>query len=231
MPCQTKEKHESCRSLKAMDEQLTRAADRHFCWFPELGYGYYPVKAGTEPYDKAYWDEYVERGKTAIGRRLNEFRVNLVKAYTSGVVLDVGIGAGTFIETRKAIDPNTITTGYDVNPCGIRWLKSRDLWCDWRNCRTIESVSMWDVLEHLTEPKPLLDKIKRYLFVSLPLFQGSAHAMRSKHYKPQEHCWYFTDTGFRRWIGEYGFKVEEANAGEQRIGREDVMTYVCRRWS
>ena len=53
--------------------------------------------------------------------------------------------------------------------------------------------------------------------------------MQSKHFKPNEHVWYFTDWGLRLWFEEQGFDCLETNYDETNIGREGINSYVFRR--
>ncbi|MXF29030.1 hypothetical protein FQ043_24860, partial [Escherichia coli] len=76
------------------------------------------------PYDAAYFARYQQMAATPMGQALTRARIQLVARHWSGPVLDVGIGAGQFVEARPQ------TQGYDVNPAGIAWLKQRGAWRD-----------------------------------------------------------------------------------------------------
>lgn len=199
-------------------------------WFPEIGIGYYPVRAGLTPYDDEYFNRYARQADTDLGRALMKVRVSLVGSHWGGKLVDVGIGCGAFIDARDAV-PGLAgrTVGYDVNPAGRDWLEARSLWYDIESAESIEAVSLWDVLEHISDPLPLLDKVSNWVFVSLPIFEGPDHVLRSKHYRKDEHFWYFTDRGLRWFMGECGFGCAESNHIETDLGREDIGSYAFRR--
>src|SRR5262249_35452947 len=89
-------------------------------WWPEIGVGFYPVENSTAPYDAAYFERVKTNAATKIGVELMEARSNFVSKHWTGVLTDVGIGSGTFIERR--LKHGFITFGYDINPLGVTWL-------------------------------------------------------------------------------------------------------------
>lgn len=191
-------------------------------WWPDLGIGYYPVTAA--PYDGAYWDKYRALDRTPAGDKLTACRLGLVKRFVAGDcqnVVDVGIGGGRFVEDLGC-------HGFDVNPWAVDWLgkhgRFRDPWG-----QAVDAVTFWDSLEHIHDPRPLLANVRQWVFVSLPIFEGPAHVKRSKHFRTDEHCLYFTRPGLMRFMGEAGFELVLSNSMEQSAGREDIGTFVFRR--
>ncbi|MNY29028.1 hypothetical protein D3C86_1630470 [compost metagenome] len=137
-------------------------------------------------------------------------------------MLDVGIGAGQFVAGRPD------TQGYDVNPAGIAWLDERGAYADlygskWR------ALTMWDVLEHIDEPELAVQQATEYVFVAIPIFTDAGDIIRSHHFRKNEHIWYFTDDGIRRWFAEQGFVCVEQNTIECQLGRKGVASYAFRR--
>ena len=188
-------------------------------WLQELGIGYYPVK--ETPYDDAYFKKYQEMANTNIGMALNEARVNLVNKYTKDEVIDVGIGCGTFIDARDN------TNGYDINPAGVKWLEANNKYKNpYLGC---DHATFWDSLEHIESPDVILNAIREYVFVSIPIFISNAHVLLSKHYRKDEHYWYFTDSGFKYFMDINGFDLIESNKMESLLGRECIGTYVFRK--
>jgi hypothetical protein len=192
-------------------------------WYEELGYGYYPVKLRGQ-YDQAYFENYQNYRSSPIAEALMKARVDLVQKYVGdALVVDIGIGSGHFIDSRKGK-----TNGYDVNPAGIRWLLDRDLWFD-PFAQSPESATCWDSLEHMERPDLFLDRVTKFFFTSIPVFEDAAQVLRSKHFKPNEHIWYWTRAGFVRWMQALGFSCLEENQMECFLGREDIGTFVfCR---
>jgi len=194
--------------------------DERLQWLPELGLGYYPVT--ENPYVESYWQAYRTLDRAPSGIALTALRRVLVSAWWDGAVVDVGIGGGRFVIER----PNT--RGFDVNPAAIDWLQTRGLWCNAAR-ESVDAMCFWDSLEHIHEPGALLANARRFVFVSCPIFTGPEHALRSKHYKPAEHCWYFTSPGLVGFMAGFDFEVVFEDRMEQTVGREDIGSFVFRR--
>ena len=199
-----------------------RVRDSGLVWDDELRYGYYPAKPDGK-YDEAYWRKYQSYDGTEMGRKLTDFRVALVDRHCPGEpVLDFGIGSGFFVRSRSN------TKGYDVNPFGVKWLREKGLWLDPYD-RGADHVTCWDSLEHIQYPEGLLRKVRKTLFVSIPIFCGPEHVERSKHFKRDEHFQYFTEAGLVAWAEGLGFGLVEASGAETAMGREDILTFVFKR--
>lgn len=197
-------------------------AEDGLTWFPERGMGYYPVRSNGHVYDQAYFDKYVAYGKTPLGHELTAARVRLVQRFlTDGSVIDVGIGAGDFVQARGECAP---TYGFDINPVGVAWLQERGLF---RNPEVgeVDGLTFWDSIEHIAEPELTLSQTT-WAFLSLPIFTGPDHVLRSKHFRRDEHCWYFTRRGLIDWMGGQGFVCREHTTMESLLGREDIETFV-----
>jgi hypothetical protein len=187
-------------------------------WLPEFGIGYYPVEEA--PYDAGYWQKYQEMEKTDIGRKLNQARLDMVRQYEFDELLDIGIGSGAFIKDL----PNGY--GFDINPCAVDWLKSVG---KYREPSKIDAMSFWDSLEHIHNPTALLDSIKTYAFISCPVYKDKEHILGSKHFRPDEHCWYWTKTGLMAFMSNFGFTLIEYSNVETFLGREDIGSFVFKR--
>lgn len=194
-------------------------------WIEEAQTGYFPVSAPV--YDQAYFDRYEGQADTEIGRALNAARCDLVFRHWSGGVTDIGIGCGAFLLARQAQGIET-DQGFDVNPAGVSWLKERGMWWNLDKGR-IECATFWDSLEHMERPDRALDQVVSAAFVSLPIFRDAAHVLRSRHYRKDEHYWYWTRAGFIAFANRCGFEVIEHNTMETLAGREDIETFVLSR--
>lgn len=156
-------------------------------------------------------------------------RVDLVNRHFAGTVVDIGIGSGAFLERRNGAGagrPNTF--GFDVNPIAAAWLKSRSLWLDPYQGQ-VPAVTLWDVLEHIPDFGALLDRVSAWVFVSIPIFTSAQHVLRSKHFRRDEHVWYFTSEGLIRTFDGCGFDLAAMNTVETDLGREDIGSFVFRR--
>lgn len=191
-------------------------------WLPEVGIGHYPVRAEDTPYDAAYFEKYERMADTGMGRTLTQARVDLVARHHTGDVLDVGIGCGQFVSAMPG------AKGFDVNPAGVEWLTRRDLYRDLYRGH-YEALTFWDSLEHIHDIARAVCQSGKWVFTSLPIFTGPEHVLRSRHFRPDEHIWYFTDRGIRWWFAEQGFECVEHSTMESDLGREDIGTYAFRR--
>ncbi|WP_455872267.1 methyltransferase domain-containing protein [Serratia proteamaculans] len=203
-------------------KSFTEKIYHEFVWLPEIGMGHFPVMPDTRPYDAAYFAKYQAMSDTDVGRELTAARIQLVARHYTGSLLDVGIGAGKFVESRQN------TCGYDVNPVGIEWLECRGLWAD-LYAGHHQALSFWDSLEHIDNPDIAVACAGRWVFVSVPVFDSGDHVLRSKHFKKTEHIWYWTHDGLVSWFAEQGFELAEHNTCESLLGREDIGSYAFRR--
>ena len=134
-------------------------------------------------------------------------------------MVDIGIGGGRFVTEH----PNA--KGFDINPEAVAWLQWTGNWVD-PYSSIVEAATFWDSLEHIHDPRPLLRNVRRYCFVSLPIFKDCNHILRSKHYRQDEHCWYFTRRGIVLFMKAFGFEQIKVCTMEQACGREDIETFV-----
>lgn len=194
-------------------------AKDQLAWLEESGIGYYPVVAN--PYNEDYFNAYNALKETPIGLALNKARLDLVNRYLDGSVLDIGIGNGAFVEGREN------TYGFDINPVAVKWLIDNDKYR--HPFRGADALTFWDSLEHIHNPTLMLQGAKEFVFVSCPIYNDVTHVLTSKHFKPDEHCWYWTVTGLSKFMLAFGFEVQEINWMETEIGREDIGTFVFKR--
>ena len=192
-------------------------------WYPEVGVGYYPVDSKDAPYDEKYFAKYQVMEVTPVGKALIAARLALVEKYLSSqVVVDIGIGSGGFVRAARC-------AGYDVNPHAVAWLREKEKWCDPYDYQRVRAICCWDSLEHVRIPSALLRRVEGYVFLSIPIFQDVEHVLRSKHFRKDEHYWYFTDLGLKTFMSYHGFDCIEQNMMETTLGREDIGSYVFRR--
>jgi len=189
---------------------------------PEWGIAYYHPRMPLEKvYGREYYEEYKNRSLTKIGEALNSARVELVEKYRVGphTLIDVGVGAGNFVSAYAC-------WGYDINPHAVSMLRAKNRYVEPQSVVGDLSLTFWDSLEHIPDPKPILDKITHYAFVSTPIYPDLHTLKNSKHYKPIEHCWYFTHEGIIQFMRAHGLIYIEHNQMETDIGRESIGTYV-----
>jgi hypothetical protein len=182
------------------------------------------------PYDKEYFQKYRQYEGSPIARAINRGRVALVQKYCGNSdVLDIGIGSGEFL---RALDQARAGRcyGFDVNPYGIDLLHRENRFINPYTSLpdSLGGMTCWDSLEHLTDPSALVSCLYpgQYLFLSLPIFADLRRIRESKHYRPNEHFFYFTDYGLVNWLEGSGFTLQETSTFEIEAGREDINSYV-----
>lgn len=173
-------------------------------------------------YDRDYWAEYLGRDVSEMGQKLTEARVKMVERHFDGPVVDIGIGGGRFVSEKQG------AYGYDINEQAVQWLKAANKFRD-PYANMVEAITCWDSLEHIPEPHKLLNCVKEWLFVSIPIFESAEHCLGSRHYKPGEHLWYFTDAGFVGWCEAQGFELIDCNMCESDLGRDGIYSYAFKR--
>lgn len=208
---------------------LSLDVSRTLTWFPELGIGWYPVP-DTGQYDAKYWERYRRYDASSMGEALTGARLELVGAHAPHLLedigfrtalVDVGIGGGRFVSQREHFQ------GYDVNPAAVGWLREQGRL--WDTETPAPAFTFWDSLEHIAYPAHFLSKASKWVFTSLPIFRDSDHILRSKHFRKDEHFWYFTHEGLIRFMKQHGFRIVDHNDIETVLGREDIRSYAFRR--
>ena len=197
--------------------------DAMMFWYPE-GIGFLSCST-LVPYDKDYWLKYNSYRGSDIGKELTAGRLALAEEVITALqlkgavnvsdILDIGIGSGEFVEAANCF-------GTDINPHAVEWLNTRG------KLSTIEKhtiISLWDVLEHIEDPEAVIGKANVVL-TSLPIHESMTACLASKHLRPGEHLWHFTDAGIKRFMSLLGFKHITTRDFETRAGREGIATYV-----
>lgn len=226
-----------------LDTLVGAIAAHRLQWLEPIGLGFYDVDAllasegltTADVYSDDYFAKYEAMADAPIGIELNEFRKSLVARHapTSSdagppTLLDVGIGDGAFlraVETLSWLRPY----GCDINPAGIAYLIERGQLANFDAPASFDVVTFWDSLEHIRDPRPALAAAAHVAIVSIPIFTDAADAVTSKHFRPDEHFWYFTRHAFSVFADQEGFDVVDILATETAIGREGIETFVLKR--
>ena len=161
-----------------------------------------------------------EKMKAAINKGRIEF---VWKHFGRDTVLDIGVGAGDFIKAHGNAD------GYDVDKEAVKWLKDNFLYS--KKFKNYDAFTMWDVLEHVLRPEKYFKHMRKgsTLFLSIPIFKDLTKVRESKHYRPGEHWYYFTENGLINFLGKYGFILIEKSDFEKKAGREQIYNFALGR--
>lgn len=182
-------------------------------------------------YDQDYFERYTSYEGTPIAIAINKSRVAITERFCKKALLDIGVGSGEFIKSFKKLK----IYGFDINPLGIEWLKSRNLYVNpyGQVPEDVGGWAFWDSLEHFAEPQDILKLIKpeQYAFISIPIFHNILMVKEWKHYRPNEHFYYFTFRGLVNYMQHSGFKLLDYNDEEIVAGRQDILTFAFQRQS
>lgn len=186
------------------------------------GIAYQRDMSNPTSYGEAYFMKYQGYRGTEISKAINKARVAMVRSHAEEV-LDVGIGSGEFIEAFKR------AKGFDVNPHAVKWLEEKGLYSD--RFEDFNAFTFWDVIEHIREPEEYFLRINKdaKLFCCLPIFPRTGRFAKeirdSKHYRPNEHFYYWTRDGFVDWMKLYGFRLLEESDAETIAGRDSITQF------
>lgn len=192
---------------------------------PDFGVAYQADRSHRVNYDRAYFDKCASYEGNEIAAEVTRGRVKFVADHFGwATMVDVGIGGGEFLKARPG------TFGHDVNPVAIEWLKRNDRWAG--SLLDFRAFSFWDVLEHIDEPEIYFHQILlgSFVFASLPIFAALDDIRESKHYRPGEHLYYWTQAGFVEWMDAYGFRLLESRDFETVAGRDSIRDFAFRRY-
>jgi len=206
-----------------MTRSLPTGLEDTFLWSPSKGQGFHTRPAML--YGGDYFAHYQKLDATQMGGLLTKARVALVEKYLNPAeVVDIGIGGGRFVEESGG-------RGFDVCADAIQWLQKIYAYQDPYGNEEVRAITCWDSLEHIPEPEKLLERVKEWLFVSLPVCETASEWVESKHMKPGEHLHYWSVQGFIRWCGLHGFDCVEINYAESELGREGIASFAFKRVS
>jgi 2-polyprenyl-3-methyl-5-hydroxy-6-metoxy-1,4-benzoquinol methylase len=200
-------------------------------------------QALLDVYDEGYWksNNPKERGyadykkEAALYLKTFERRMRLVGRWLrpGARILDVGCAAGYFLRVAQ-------TRGHDVHGVELSQAIAVEavshLGADRVHIGTLDDavramdyrpesfdlITMWDVIEHIPEPQPVVRRIRellkpdgRFLLETQNVASRWARLLgrRWHHYKHDEHLYHFDPATIRRILGDCGFAVEHLGAG------------------
>ena len=203
-----------------MTQNLPNGLTDTFLWSSTKGMGLHTRPAML--YGGEYFAHYQKLDGTKMGGLLTKARLGLVNKFMPAAeVVDIGIGGGRFVEESDCC-------GFDVCPDAVNWLQKRYSYRDpYRE--PVRGITCWDSLEHIPEPEKLIAQVQEWLFVSLPTCSTEEEWLKSRHMKPGEHLFYWSELGFIDWCANLGFECVEVNHAETELGRDGITSFAFRR--
>ncbi len=155
-----------------------------------------------------------------------EEKVDLVQRFVDkGRILDVGCADGKFL---WALDPEKWDrTGVDFAEPTVRLVKEKirdltliegDLFSDKLPENSFDVITFWHVLEHLPQPRAVLERTHRllrpggWLFISLPNFNSLQARLFQRHwysFDVPRHLYHFAPRPLNLLLEETGLKVRK----------------------
>lgn len=212
-----------------MDKIINKYKSIPFCelrWCFQEEIMYQADMTQSVEYGEDYFKKYTNYESTDIAKKLNIFRTKITQKYCKSL-LDIGVGSGEFIKNSQIK-----TLGFDINPIAEKWLKQNNLFFNpYVEMPDVDGLTFWDSLEHIPEPNDLLNLVKKdqHVFISMPIFSDLLTIKNSKHYRPNEHYYYFTSKGMIKYMQDSDFEIKEIDDGETQAGRQDILTFVFKK--
>ena len=195
------------------------------------GIAYQRDMSKSVPYKDDYFNKYIRYEDNEIGKKINACRLDLIEKHCPyKSVLDVGIGSGQMIKMAKK--RKIMLYGYDINPVGVNWLKEHGKFYDIsRSLKELTGICFFDSLEHIPNPGAILKKLNywTYVFMSIPIIKDFNKLREWKHYRPDEHYYYFTQEGLFEYMEAHNCVYIAKSDCEIKAGRDDIYTYIWRR--
>lgn len=179
--------------------------------------------------ENIYNADYFDHGKyvqdSAIQRE-QQRRMQLLKnsgLQDGSTILDMGCATGDFISAAKKsykvwgmdISSHAIETARQQNPEISQQLKIANSEQHEIPENHFDAIVLWDVIEHLWEPKAVLKQMKRWLkpngfiFLSTPNIGAMTAKLMGKRWAfmtPPEHLCFFSRTSMEKIVQDLGFK-------------------------
>ncbi len=179
--------------------------DIHQCASCGLGFTHPQPDSTAEQYDSHYFDLYRRRRPFRLKRGESRLKsIELIRP--PGRLLDIGCSLGYFVEAANA--RRWSASGVEISPQASE--EARQLGLDVRTGtldeaaypdESFDCITMWDVLEHVTNPISHMLEVRRILAPTGLVVVGTpnlAHILfrikrdRWRHLKPTEHLFYFS---------------------------------------
>jgi SAM-dependent methyltransferase len=225
--------------------RLSRCPECGFLFQPEL-----PVEDLRRSHDESYFEQYTASGdydsQGAQRRREARIRLRWMRRHgcRGGRLLEVGVARGDFLAeaTRSGfaplgIEPEASTaeearrrSGADVL---VGWAEEVEL-----PSASFDVVCLWHVVEHIPQPRPVLEALRRSLKPGGRLFcevpnAGSVMARRQgdrwDYLDPGHHVGFFDPYTLRRALESTGYgEIETATIPMFRYAQLDATTVLKR---
>ena len=178
-----------------------------------------------EDYSSSIDSDFVSQNNARVATFSNAIsRIKFIKNLTSeSLIVDIGSASGAFLSAAKKAGLNAV--GFEPSKWMVEYgrrafsvdLRVGDVFSLERGINQPQVVTMWDVLEHLAEPKIAIDIIAKKLndrglmIISLP-DSSSFSARLLRRFWPMHldvHLSYFNEKSLNKLLNKYNFELVE----------------------
>jgi SAM-dependent methyltransferase len=231
----------SSRWLESSSRELMRCAECGFAWVPQgvarTGTGE-SIYESDQPIFATERDYYLDETAVESARAKLRWIARFVPA--GAALLDVGANYGHFLHQARqtfdavGIEPSATVVAWGREHLGVR-LEQGSI--DTENPAFVgrfDAITLFDVIEHLPDPRSVLERCRRYLgkgghlFITTPDAGALIARLLGSHWyyiDVVEHISLFSATSLTRLIGECGFGLVE----RRTFGRTYRLSYIERR--
>jgi 2-polyprenyl-3-methyl-5-hydroxy-6-metoxy-1,4-benzoquinol methylase len=180
-----------------------------------------------QTFDLNWWD--------LAHREIYQEFINTYLTAEEGVVLDVGCGLGFFVKMVQDSKKNWKSIGYEMSERAVHFAKTKNNLSNVHSGlvqnsgiakNSIDIITLWDVIEHITKPQPLIEylysiiKPGGFLFLQTPNFPIQLLKARLKktlkgmkegvHYlEAKDHVNDYTRDSLKKLVVDCGFSPPE----------------------
>lgn len=180
-----------------------------------------------------YTSDYAESQSTNI--EMSYLRLGVIaremgfEALTDSRVLELGPGTGCMMEVMRrhclSVD------GFDIAPTDHVTIDQ-----DEARRRHWDLLIACDVIEHMPDINSIFDYTFDWAYISTPCRPDDIDLLANwRHFRPNEHLWYFTRDELSRWFDAKGYEVKYAGHVEDLIRprwdreKPNISSFVIRR--
>ncbi len=172
-------------------------------------------------YDDEYLLHYKLYKRTEFSKLLQKARWDFIgkniKSFKS--ILDYGCGSDAFlVEATDCMKDQCNLYSYDPY-----FMQDHKFLCE----RKLDITTFFDSLEHMNRLDIISLLNSRYIVISIPILEKNQQLFEWKHFRPNEHIWYFTEDALIKLMTiKFNYKFILKDDFETQLGRDCILTFL-----